>query len=251
MCNAWFEIYEKLPEIYCAQCGTKIHLKTRDISESLEPVSDSDVGHTEKICPSCGKSCSIFAEVCWSCNSPLPGVETVIEEKRTEPDYSAIVEKPTEKSEKFDITDINICPLCNTPITKKNEAYICSICNSQFCSLCPPPHIPPDETKLEARVTYSYRFYQVAQWTNDVAKFYETLPSPLCSNCYHQEFEKAIQRFKTKIKLWRVELQKEEMVKVLKEEFPESRSIKPKADEKQIATEAAREFLKKIRIDEE
>ncbi|MGC8912470.1 MAG: FYVE zinc finger domain-containing protein [Thermoplasmata archaeon] len=134
------------------------------------------------------------------------------------------------------------CSRCGNIISLENRKHKCSVCGNEFCEMCPVPHIPPENDKITVDVHYRYRFYSETRWFVDVAHFPESLPNPLCQNCYENEFEKAIQKAKTKIKAWRIELGKDEEVKILKEEYPQPKKKK---------LETAREFLKMISSGEE
>ncbi|MEM3396707.1 MAG: FYVE zinc finger domain-containing protein [Thermoplasmata archaeon] len=138
--------------------------------------------------------------------------------------------------------NVDRCMKCGNIITLENRRHKCSVCGNEFCEQCQEPHVPPEPDKITVDVHYRYRFYTETRWFVDVAHFPETLPSPLCSACYENEFEKAIQRAKTKIKAWRAELAKDEEIKILKEEYPQPKKKK---------LETAREFLKLISSGEE
>jgi DNA-directed RNA polymerase subunit RPC12/RpoP len=132
---------------------------------------------------------------------------------------------------------VDRCQKCGNIISLENPRHKCSVCGNDFCEQCPIPHIPPEDDKITVDVQYRYRFYSETRWFVDVAHFTENLPNPLCQDCYENEFEKAIQRAKTKIKAWRAELAKDEEIKIIKEDYPQPKKKK---------LETAREFLKMI-----
>lgn len=138
------------------------------------------------------------------------------------------------------------CESCGQPITDINKSYICGSCGKRFCVSCPGLHIPPESEKTEAKVRYRYKLKPSSVWIEDIVKLTEILSSPNCENCYNATFDTAVDRLKTKIKHWQIDMLRDVDLKILETILPEKRMTTLVLTEKEQVVESAREFLRRL-----
>lgn len=146
---------------------------------------------------------------------------------------------PTERQKES--SESGPCPLCGGPDGQKHS---CTVCGKIFCVKCPGDHSPPKAPTFESKVHFMYRVKgSPGPWKEDMVRFSDNVPSPLCSTCWENECTKMIWRFKNKIKNWKQDLLREEDLKVLNETLPAC-GIRSKPDETVVKT--ALEFLAEL-----
>ena len=96
------------------------------------------------------------------------------------------------------------------------------MCGKSFCDRCLGHHIPPDQNRLEVKVTYQYKFKDSNYWQNTLTKMQWSLPAPLCPDCYEKEFPTGIQRLKDLVRIWKEDQMHEMLIKIVKEEYPQA-----------------------------
>jgi hypothetical protein len=110
------------------------------------------------------------------------------------------------------------CPACSTPDTL---IFTCSVCGKEFCEKCPGNHSPLQNNSFESKVHFMYRVRGAGiPWKEDVVRFSDEVPAPLCSACWDNECNKMIWRFKNKIKNWKQDVLRDEELRVLEESLP-------------------------------
>jgi hypothetical protein len=134
------------------------------------------------------------------------------------------------------------CENCGKEVGENNKGYRCVVCNKIFCISCEGTHIPPASKNLEARVIYKYKPKNATVWTGDVAKFEDTMRSPICTGCYDKEYVRLMWRMKWQIKHWKIDILRDEDMKIIDEIAP-GEPKRPLAEDKARAAKFAREFL--------
>lgn len=202
----------EIREVTCTKCG-----KPFGTAATLET----------KTCPNCGEpvSASQFAA------NPPPPPPLDLSAGKSE----GHAEEPMEKAPA-------VCSRCATNISNDANWHKCDVCGKYFCNNCPGNHVPSQERELEARVIYKYKPRMATVWSGDVATFYEKMSENVCPDCYEKEYVGVMWKIKWKIKNWKIDMLRDEDMKVIEEIAPGEKK-KSIEEDKERAAKAARDLL--------
>lgn len=210
-------IEEEKKELRCQKCG-----KTFRVARILEKM----------FCIYCGDQMVV------SLPPPPPPPEGVPPQPIKVEEHAEEMEPEEPAKEKAPA----VCTRCGAGIENDGKWHKCDVCGVYFCDKCPGTHVPPSDKELEARVIYKYRQKTATVWSGDVARFYENMSSNVCSDCYEKEYVKVMWKIKYKIKHWKIDMLRDEDMKILEEIAPGEKKMSILED-KERAAKYAKELL--------
>jgi DNA-directed RNA polymerase subunit RPC12/RpoP len=211
-------------ELTCGQCSSKFKIE--------------DVGRDKVFCTSCGSEVPVprSEQRTEPATSEEPAVAPVVAAEQRPETVAEAQEQPV-------APESDRCQTCGSFVTSEKQ-YHCMICDGGFCDNCPGIHIPPRSAELEAKVIYKYKPRTSTVWIGDTHTFLDKLPNPLCPNCYDKEYVRVMWRMKWNIKNWKVDMLRDESIKIIEETPPGEKKIlteEVKAKEREV--KSARELL--------